>query len=328
MADVAKRAGVSAATVSHVLNQTRFVMPETVALVEEAIAAIGFIPNNLARSLATSSTSSVGIVFSGIANPYFIDIISAIEEECYNIGLSVLLSDTKDDPDKELRIVKDLHQRRVDGIILAPAPDPAMRTLTYLRVNAICTVLVDRAMSIDFDQVGVENKTAMQKLVDHLVGHGYGRIGMVPGHEGYTTTLERIDSFTERMAFHGLTEGAIVSPACSSLRAATAAALDLLRVADPPRAIVAGNNQSTIGTMRAIRQLGLRVPQNVALVGVDDFEWAESFEPRLTVIAQPCREIGQRAAGMIAARIKNPTAKRSTVRLEPTLVVRNSCGCL
>ncbi|MDO9417804.1 LacI family DNA-binding transcriptional regulator [Pararhizobium sp.] len=327
MADVAKRAGVSAATVSHVLNQTRFVSPDTVAVVEEAIASIGFIPNTLARSLARSSTSSVGIVFSGIANPYFIDIITAIEEECYNIGLSVLLSDTKDDPEKELRIVRDLHQRRVDGIILAPAPDPSMRTLKYLKLNSICTVLVDRIMGQDFDEVGVENHLALHLLVDHLVEHGYRHIGMVPGHEGYSTTLERRSAFTARMAHHELSESAVVSASCSTSLAAETAAIAMLQSANRPRAIIAGNNLSTIGCMRAIRRLGLRVPEDVALVGVDDFEWADSFEPRLTLVAQPCTHIGQRAAAMMAARIKNAAGRPTTVRLKPSLIIRNSCGC-
>lgn len=328
MADVARQAGVSLATVSHVLNETRFVSPETIALVKQAVIATGYTPNALARSLARSSTSSVGIVFSWISNPYFSDIICAIEEECYKIGLSVLLSDTNDDPEKELRIVQDLCQRRVDGIILAPSPDPARKALNYLAENSVCTILVDRLIAREFDQVGVKNALAVHQLVDHLVTHGYERIAMVPGHRSYATTRERIAGFLERLAFHGLhIDERSVAAESDTSEAATAATLGLLSSADRPRALVAGNNLSTIGAMRAIRQLGLRVPRDVALVGVDDFEWADSFEPRLTVIAQPCKRIGQRAAALVAARIKNPLGKRSTIRLDPTLIVRESCGC-
>jgi LacI family transcriptional regulator len=328
MADVARRAGVSLSTVSHVLNETRFVSPEIIALVKEAVAATGYTPNTLARSLARSSTSSVGIVFSWIANPYFTDIICAIEEECYKIGLSVLLSDTNDDPEKELRIVQDLHQRRVDGIILAPSPDPERKALRYLEENGVCTILVDRLISEEFDQVGVKNELAMHKLVDHLVTHGYRRIAMVPGHRSYATTRERIAGFLDRLKFHDLpVDEHSVTTENDTLEAAATATLALLRSEHRPRALVTGNNLSTIGAMRAIRQLGLRVPEDIALVGVDDFEWADSFEPRLTVIAQPCKKIGQRAAALAVARIKNPAGKRSTVRLEPTLIVRGSCGC-
>ena len=132
--DVARKAGVSVSTVSHVINRTRRVMPETTRLVEAAIESIGYRPNTLARSLKTASSKSVGIAISAISNPYFSDIICAIETECARLGLMVFLSDTQDDPDRELAVVQSLHQRRVDGIILAPSPDPLRRALNYLEI--------------------------------------------------------------------------------------------------------------------------------------------------------------------------------------------------
>ena len=122
--DVARRAGVSVSTVSHVVNHTRRVLPETRRLVEAAIASVGYQTNTLARSLKTATTKSVGIAISAISNPYFSDIICAIETECARLGLMVFLSDTQDDPEREFNVVNALHQRRVDGVILAPSPDP------------------------------------------------------------------------------------------------------------------------------------------------------------------------------------------------------------
>lgn len=327
MQDVARLAGVSLATVSHVLNETRYVSPDRVAMVRKAIAEIGFTPNSLARSLAKNSTSSVGLVFSWISNPYFADIIGAIETECYRAGFSVLLSDTNDDPEKELRIVQDLHERRVDGMFIAPCPDPADRTLAYLRKNKVCTVLVDRLAAPDFDQVGVDNQSAVFKLVDHLAGHGYREIALLPGHDGYATTNERIAAFSARMAYHGHAATARVCPPSNSSDAAAAHAAALLAGPSRPEALVTGNNLSTIGAMRAIRQAGLRVPADIALVGIDDFEWADSFEPRLTVVAQPCQDIGKSAADLMRARIKSPLSTVKTLRLNPKLICRDSCGC-
>jgi LacI family transcriptional regulator len=120
IADVARVAGVSTSTVSHVLNGTRFVSPETERVVRDAIGQMGYTPNTLARALAKSTSNSVGIAISGISNPYFNDIIRAVERECANFGMTVFLSDTHDTPMKELEVVQALHQRRVDGIILAP----------------------------------------------------------------------------------------------------------------------------------------------------------------------------------------------------------------
>ena len=144
IADVAREAGVSVSTVSHVVNGTRRVTPATAKAVQAVIDAVGYRPNVLARSLKMASTRSVGIAISAIANAYFIDIICAIEAECARLGMMVFLSDTQDDPDRELAVVTALHQRRVDGVILAPSADPERRALAYMRDARLPCVLVDR----------------------------------------------------------------------------------------------------------------------------------------------------------------------------------------
>jgi len=128
LAEVARTAGVSVSTVSHVVNGTRYVSPGKAKLVNDAIAVVGYFPNTLARSLKLASTSSVGLAISALSNPYFSDIICAVEAECARLGLMVFLSDTQDDPEKEIAVIRALHQRRVDGIIFAPsaAPEPAL----------------------------------------------------------------------------------------------------------------------------------------------------------------------------------------------------------
>jgi LacI family transcriptional regulator len=141
IADVARKAGVSVSTVSHVLNGTRRVAPNTARAVQDVIDSFGYKPNILARSLKAASTRSVGIALSSITNPYFVDIISAIETECARLGMMMFLSDTEDDPARELEVVMALHQRRVDGIILAPSADPDRRALAYLREARLPCVL-------------------------------------------------------------------------------------------------------------------------------------------------------------------------------------------
>lgn len=328
MQDVADLAKVSLATVSHVVNGTRFVRPDTAEMVMDAISRTGYVPNSLARSLARNSTSSVGLILSWASNPYFSDIVSTIEQMCHVSGMSVLMSDTSDDPAKQLRIVQDMHQRRVDGIFIALCSDPEERTLDYLRNNQLPVVLVDRLAADDFDQVGVDNTKSMNLLVDHLVSHNLQHIALIVGHKGYATSKERTDAFLARMAYHDLSEYAQVSGPSDTSQIATDNTLKMLSSSKRPQAFIAGNNLSTVGAMSAIRRAGLRVPEDVVLVGIDDFEWADSFEPRLTVIAQPCQEIGERAAALMQARIDNPSADPTTLRLQPRLIVRNSCGCL
>jgi LacI family transcriptional regulator len=327
IADVARRAEVSLSTVSHVINGTRTVRDLTLRRVEAAIAELGYRPNTLARALARSATGSIGIAISAISNPYFSDIICAIEREAARRCLTVLLSDTQDDPAQELRVVQALHQRRVDGLILAPSADPAA-SLAYLEEHRIPSVLVDRMPDRRFDQVGVNSVRAMRQLVEHLIGHGHTRIGLVAGEPGFSTTSERVATFSATLAAHGLRpDPALISGGNATVGAATAATLRLLAAPDPPTALATGNNLATIGVMRALRHAGLRVPQDMALATFDDFDWADCFEPQLTAVAQPCDEIGRRAASLLVARIADPESPRHTFRLSARLVVRNSCGC-
>jgi len=311
-----------------VLNRTRYVSPETTAAVERAIKAVGYTPNVLARALARSSTNLVGIAMSTTANRYFGDIVNAIEEQCANLGMMVLLANTRDDPTQELKVVQALHQRRVDGIILAPCHDADRRSLNYLEESGIPSVLVDRLVAPGFDQVGVENHDAMLELVSHLIGHGHQRIGMLAGPASFTTATERIEGYKAALASHGLTfDPALLSTDNADINRARLSAERMLKGRRGPTAMVGGNNLTTIGIMHAVHDAGLRVPDDIAVAGFDDFDWADCFMPRLTVMAQDCDEIGRRAALMLEKRIQTPDRAPHTSRLAPTLIVRNSCGC-
>jgi len=314
-------------TVSHVVNRTRHVNADTAAAVREAISALGFMPNAVARSLKRSATNSVGIAVSISTNSYFMDIVRAVETACSELGQMVFLADTRDDPEIELEVVRELHQRRVDGIILAPSADPERLAVRYLAEHRVPCVLVDRLLDEDFDQVGITNAQSMGQLVEHLVSCGHRRIALVAGQPDFATTQERVMGFRAALArFHLVQDDHLIFPGNATVEAARDAALKLFALKDRPTAIATGNNLATIGVMQAIRAAGLRVPMDVAIAGFDDFEWADCFEPRLTVLAQPCAEIGRNAAMLLSNRIKNIDSERTTVRLEPKLIVRDSCG--
>src|SRR5579872_6027732 len=156
MADVAKRAAVSVSTVSHVLNKTRAVAPETIRAVEEAIAEVGFAPNILARSLVRSSTNAIGVALSAITNIYFGEVVRGIQSECARHGFMMFFADTEDNASHQFEVIREFHQRRVDGMVLAPVPDPEERALTYIKRHNIPVVFVDRTIDGHFDQVVVE----------------------------------------------------------------------------------------------------------------------------------------------------------------------------
>lgn len=327
MADVARAAGVSPATVSHVVNGTRTVLPETSTLVWEAIERSGYIPNTLARSLATTRTYSVGVAIPAISNPYFTEILSGIEDEARRHGYSLLLADPRDEPEHEFTVVSNLHQRRVDGVILAPSAEPK-RTVDYLADHEIPTVFADRVLGAGYDEVAAENTESTAALVDHMAALGHRRIGFLAGIEGLSTTAERLSGYREGLRRNGI---AFVADLCregaSASEAAKAATEELLSLREPPTAIITANNAMTIGAMQGIRGLQRRVPDDVALVGFDDFPWADLFEPRLTVIAQPSREIGAEALRLLMSRLDDPGREPVERRLESRFVHRDSCGC-
>jgi LacI family transcriptional regulator len=329
MAEVAREAGVSTTTVSHVLNGTRHVNEKTVARVHAAIARTGYRPSSIARALAGARTQSIGLAISGISNPYFMDVIGAIEAEAAKHGHTLLLGDTHDEPQKELQMVQELILRRVDGLLLAPSAGAEDHALRYLAKQSVPVVLLDRFLPVDIDQVGTENREPTARLVEHLAGLGHTRIGLVAGLEGLSTTTERVAGYRMGLERSGLAvDEALIGHGASQHEQARAAAHRLLGGPSPPTALVAANNAMTIGVVHALRERGLRIPADVALVAFDDFEWSDLFEPRLTAVSQPTKEIGARAVQMLLARLEDPERPPQSVRLEPRWAHRESCGCV
>lgn len=325
MADVARVAGVSATTVSHVINKTRKIEPATERAVLAAIAETGYLNDRVARSLRTGKTLTIGLAISAISNPYFADVVHAIERSVSANGHSLLLADTHDDPEHELRAVTDLLAHRPDGILIAPSAGP-QTALDRIASRRIPTVLIDRVHAETgtwpFDAIGVENTAPMAQLVDHLIDEGHRRIGMVGGKAGLQTTVERVEGFHLGMRRRGISSSdADVAYGADDAAAAVDA---LLALDEPPTALIMGNNQTTIDSMRHLAQRGIRVPDDLALACFDDFPWADLFHPRLTAIRQPVDLLGSRAVAMLFERMGAPHLDARQVRLEPELIVRDS----
>jgi LacI family transcriptional regulator len=325
MSDVARVAGVSATTVSHVINKTRKIEPQTERAVLDAIEETGYLNDRVARSLRTGKTMTIGLAISAISNPYFADVVHAIERTVSANGHSLLLADTHDDPDHELRAVTDLLAHRPDGILIAPSSDP-QTALDRIASRRIPTVLIDRVHpeigNWPFDAIGVENTEPTAQLVEHLVDAGHRRIAMVAGKEGLQTTVERVDGFHLGMRRRGLSSSD--ADIAYGGDAAAAAVDALLELAEPPTALVMGNNQTTIDSMRRLAERGIRIPDDLALACFDDFPWADLFHPRLTAIRQPVDELGSRAVTMLFERMRTPELASRQVRLQAELIVRDS----
>jgi len=325
--DVSVIAGVSLSTVSHVINRTRVVSDAARERVEAAIRQTGYTPNSLARSLKTAVTRTIGLAIGDIRNPYFTDVVQSLEESARERGYALLLSDSGDNPQREMNTLRVLVERRVDGLILAPA-NPGRAALEFLQQHGVPLVQIDRIADPAWDYVVAGNMAATRQMVRHLCDIGHQRIAMLAGLAELSSTRERIAGFRRGLHDGGRSEepGLIVS-AGSRSEPARVATRGLMQGAHRPTALVAGNNLMALGAMRALRELGLRVPRDVALVAFDDFEWADLFDPRLTTIAQPCRDIGETAVRLLLERIHAPDLPPRHVRLPAVMQHRDSCGC-
>lgn len=327
LGDIARAAGVSITTVSHVVNQTRPVAPDTEKAVHAAMAELGYVPARQARTARLAGSHTIGVALSSVTNPYFGEVVGALERSATAAGYTLLLTDTHDEAGGEFRAVSDLATRRVDAIILAPSPDPAP-SLRVARDNEVPVILIDREGPDDVDQVTVSSAEPAARLVDHLAGIGHRSIAVICPLRGLSTTEQRLEGYRTGLLRNGLTyREEFVASGEGEIEPARRAVADLLSLDHPPTALVVGNSHMTIGVMAGLRDRGMRVPDDIALVAFDDFPWAEFFHPRLTVVALPAQDMANEALRMTLARIAEPHRAAETLVLQPGFVHRESCGC-
>lgn len=333
ISDVAKRAGVSAMTVSRVVNNSGPIGADTRRRVEDAIEELGYVPNALGRQLRSKRTKMLGLVLSDITNPYFTTIARGVEDAAHAAGFSVVFCNTDESEADEEQYIRTLVERQVDGILLVPASS-STSTLPLLARRRIPVVILDRRVSgQDLDSVGSDSVAGAMTATRHLLELGHRRIAVLSGRREVSTSLDRVVGCRRALVEAGTTlDERYVR--YGDLNYGDGNGADGYRMAhevlalDPrPTAIVAANNFIAFGALRAIREAGVRVPEELSLVAFDDLpsEWV--LEPFLTVISQPAYEIGQVAARLMLDHL-GATASLAprTVLLPSELVIRRSTG--
>lgn len=321
-ADVAKKAGVSAATVSHVINDTKFVSPELKQKVNEAVRLLNYRPNIVARSLVTKMTKLVGIVVNDITNPYYGEIAQGMEEIAHKHGYAVALCLASGDFDSYL---SSIIQRQMDGIFVATTSSVvSAEQLQNLVDTGIAVVNGGAESEINFNYTN-----AMNSLMKYFAGMGHKRIGYLSGlslrsnsndrYLLYREALERLGfDFNEQWAVDGM------YPYITDHRSGYEAMKTLLKRDTRVTAIFATNDYMAFGAIKAIREAGLKIPEDISIAGCDDVFLAECFDPPLTTIRVPKKELGRQAMYMILNAIREK--KNSTLLLEADLMIRGSTG--
>lgn len=329
--DVARLAAVSLATVSNVLNQTRPVAAETRERVLKAVQALGYAPHAAARSMRGRSSGLIGLIVADITNTFFTSLVHAVERAANARGYAVVLCNSDEDPAREERHLQLLRTQRVDGIILAATGQRSSARAAALALQRSPVVLVDRGLDeLGLDAVVLDNRRAALDATRHILGFGHRRVAMIGGPPSISTGAERLAGYREALLEAGVPyDAARVCDAGFREEPAYAATRELLALPPGrrPTALFAANSLIAIGVMRAIADARLRCPEDVSVVSIDDFAWANAFRPRLTTVAQPIDAMGDAAVRLLLARIDGhaPAEARSEV-LAPHLQVRDSCS--
>ncbi|MCK6627360.1 MAG: LacI family transcriptional regulator [Anaerolineae bacterium] len=325
--DVAAYAKVSASTVSHVINNTRFVSTETRARVLEAIEALGYKPNILARSLRRQETATIGLVVPDNSNPFFAAVARAIEDAGFAEGYNVILCNSDNSETKEAAYIDVLVAKQVDGLILSPWQDHPSSLEKILEAR-LPVVAIDRvANDLPIDQVLVDNEQGGYLAGQYLVQLGHRRIGCIaPPPESLHSAGNRIIGFRRALAEAGveLNEEAVIS---SNFRysGGEAAMCELLKRNLDLTAVFTANDLMAAGAIQALRRAQLQVPEDISIIGFDYSLQAMITIPLLTTIAQPITELGRVCVSLLLKRIKEPATLPSRVLLPTQLIEQESC---
>lgn len=304
MRDVAKLAGVSVATVSTVVNGSASVSPENTRRVVEAMAALEYRPDQLARSLKLGKSFVIGAVVPDITNLFYPEVVRGVEEAADGEGYSVILCNSNEDPARESRHLEMLRSRRVDGVLLAPcAAAAAYGSMGAWRVPL---VFVDRVPDTPKHcSISTDNAGAACQATRYLIGLGHRRIAAIAGNVQLSPHRDRLEGFRRAMAGAGLpVREDHVRLGTQRIESGYQAARELLTAGNPPTAILSTNNRMLLGVMEALADLNLPCPGRVSVVGFDEYAWTRHHTPTLTVVAQDSFGMGRRAMEMLLRRIR------------------------
>lgn len=326
MREIAKRAGVSTATVSRVLNGNPKVNPELRDIVNKVIQEVNYVPNAIARSMNHGTTSILGLILPDITNPFFPGIARGVEDAAISKGYKVILCNTDNHADTEKTYLRMLREQRVDGLILVSASNMSEETMRQM-IEDIPVVLCDRIPeSKHFSSVVTDHHKGIKMAVDHLVGLGHREIAMIAGPKTLISGIERANYFRDIMAEAGLPcpEHRVV-PCDYRYESGFIAANQLLKD-KAITAILCANDMMALGAMDAVFESGLQVPDDISVVGYDNIPFSNWSRPRLTTVSQPTYLLGVNALEILAdALASSDTDKQQVQRmLNPTLIVRKS----
>jgi LacI family transcriptional regulator len=324
--DVAREAGVSYATVSRVINNKGYIKPETRERVLRAVTKLGYVVNQQARSLARGHSQIVGLLVPGVDTGYIGEIIRGIDDELASASYDLMLYTAHRRRTRESTYVSTLTQGLADGLLLVLPRAPGSY-LETLRRRGFPYVLIDHQGIDDTGpSVGATNRRGGYDATRHLIELGHQRIGFITGTLDLRCSTDRLDGYRAALAEHGLAaDPALIREGDFEQPSGYAGARQLLALPQPPTAIFASNDVSAFGVMEAARDCGLRIPEDISIVGFDDIPQASHVNPTLTTVRQPLEQMGRLATRMLLESIHDRARPTERIELPTELIVRGSC---
>ncbi|MEN6535237.1 MAG: LacI family DNA-binding transcriptional regulator [Bryobacteraceae bacterium] len=322
--DIARLARVSHSTVSRALRESPLVNPETAEKIRQIAEESGFRASAVARSLATSRTSTIGVVVTSISDPFVAEVVSGIEDEAIAQNYSVFLANCNADPGRELKIVNSFEDRRVDGIIVTASRVGALYGSVLERMKIPIVLLNNQHPSQFAHSVMIENFEASRDAVSVLIKMGHRHIAYIGDRFGYGSDSERYSGYRAALGEADIAfQPELVVHGDGGAEGGIEAMTHLLEGPEPPTAVFCYNDRTAIGALKAIRAHGLKVPDDISLVGFDDLPLAQYVEPPLTTVRQPKHEMGRLAMQVLLKLMAGSDAEQN-IRVAGELVLRES----
>ncbi|PIF24033.1 transcriptional regulator, LacI family [Candidatus Pantoea floridensis] len=326
MKDVARLAGVSTSTVSHVINNNRFVSEQVREKVDQAIRELNYAPSALARSLKIKQTRTIGMLLTASSNPFYSEVVRGVENSCYERGYSLILCNTEGDEERMNRSLETLMQKRVDGLLMMCTETHLPSAEILNRYPSVPMVMMDWAPFEGRGDIIQDNALLGGELAtQHLIDRGYTRIACIAGPQDKTPARLRLEGFHKAMVNSGLlVPPGYVVDGDFEFQGGFNAMNQLLTLDSLPEAVFTSNDAMAVGVYHALFQAGLRVPQDIAVMGYDNIELARYLTPPLSTVHQPKDELGELAIDTLIHRMSDPDASQQTLVLTPELVERGS----
>lgn len=326
MLDIAKMAGVSKATVSMVLSKRdQSISDETRNKVLSLAKEMNYIPNSLARSLSTKKTGTIGIILPDITNPFFSSIARAIEDEASLLGYNVIFCNTDNETNKEEKYIKLLISKLVDGVIFI-AGGESENSVKMLKYNNIPFVLVDRYIDTHEEEYGVYalNKDGVLKGIEYLYNEGSRKIAFVEGPKTLEISRQRLDGYKYSMSKYGLYDESLVFSGDFTIDGGIKATENILQNTTDLDAIFYSNDAMALGGIKVLLKRGFKIPQDIRVLGFDNIELSEIFEPELTTISQPIYEMGKQSCKLLIDVIDAADIENKQIYFETELIIRET----